>query len=177
MWCISLIIVYLNLLRRFTVFCDVNSTSYVLCSLKDGRNSDRRIRRRCYRDKACPPPLSKKKKNLTCCHTIWRIVPISFPLYQMQCVSSRTFCTIYHMRFELLCGGANFVTFLYLWVLSDKFLSLTLFPFSPLHQQAYFLPHRLIITHQALVVMAKLHLNLQYFPLCLSTSSCQPHQQ
>lgn len=77
-----------------------------------------------------PCQKKKKKKNLACCHTIWRIVPISFPLYQMQCVSSQTFCSIYHMRFGLLCGGANFVTFLYLWVLSDKFLSLTLFPFS-----------------------------------------------
>lgn len=43
--------------------------------------------------KPAPPPSSKKKKkkSLSCCHSIWRIVPISFPLYQMQCVSSRTF--------------------------------------------------------------------------------------
>lgn len=114
-------LLYLHLLRQFRVFCDVNSTSYSLCPLKDGRGSDRPrrrifsgIHRRCHRDKARPPPLSKKKKNLACCHTIWRIVPISFPLYQMQCVSSRTFCSIYHMRFGLLCGDANFVTFWYL---------------------------------------------------------------
>lgn len=118
MWCISLIIVYLNLLRQFRVFCDVNSTSYGPRPLKDRRSSGRRIfsgiHCRCHRDKACPPPLSKKKKNLACCHTIWRIVPISFPLYQLQCISSRTFCSIYHMWFGLLCGGANFATFLYL---------------------------------------------------------------
>lgn len=50
------------------VFCDVNSTSYGPCPLKDGRGSDRPrrrifsgIHRRCHRDKACPPSLVKKK--------------------------------------------------------------------------------------------------------------------
>lgn len=152
------------------VFCDVNSTSYGPCPLKDGRGSDRPrrrifsgIHRRCHRDKACPPPpplskKKKKKKNLACRHSIWRIVPISLPLYQMQRVSSQTFCSIYHMRFGLLCGDANFVTF---WYLGERCLT----SFCHSHFFSFFsLPHRLISRHQAPVVMAKLHLNLQYFP-------------
>lgn len=117
-------LLYLHLLRKFRVFCDVNSTSYGPCPLKDGRGSGRPRRRifsgihcRCQGDKALPPSLVKKKKrekNLACRHSIWRIVPISLPLYQMQSVSSRTFCSVYHMRFGLLCGDANFVTFWYL---------------------------------------------------------------
>lgn len=112
--------------------------------------------------KLCPPPLSKKKKkNLACRHSIWRIVPISLPLYQMQSVSSRTFCSVYHMRFGLLCGDANFVTF---WYLRERcltsFCHSHFFFFPPF----YSLPHRLISRHQAPVVMAKLHLNPQYFP-------------
>lgn len=86
--------------------------------------------------KLAPLPLSKKKKkkkkkNLACRHSIWRIVPISLPLYQMQCVSSQTFCSIYHMRFGLLCGDANFVTF---WYLGERcltsFCHSHFFPFS-----------------------------------------------
>lgn len=175
MRCVFLIICYtFTSPRQFRLFCDVNSTSYGPCPLNDGRGFDRPrrrifsgIHRRCHRDKACPPSLvkKKKKKSLSCCHSIWRIVPISFPLYQMQCVSSRTFCSIYHMRFGLLCGDANFVTF---WYLSEcrltSFCHSHFFPFFSPHQHAYFLPHRLISIHQAPVVMAKLHLNLQYFP-------------
>lgn len=113
---------HLNRLRQFGVFCNVNSTSYGPCPLKDGRDSDRPRQRifsgihcRCHTDKACPPPSSKKKKkNPAFCHTIWRIVPISVPLNQMQHFSSQTFCSRYHMRFGLLCGDTNFVTFWYL---------------------------------------------------------------
>lgn len=69
--------------------------------------------------KLAPLPC-QKEKNLACCHSIWRIVPISLPLYQMQSVSSQTFCSIYHMRFGLLCGDANFVTF---WYLGERCLT------------------------------------------------------
>lgn len=131
-------LLYLYLVRQFRV--DGNSTSYGSCPLKDGRSLDRPrqkifsgIHCRCHRDKASPPPLSKKKKkkNLACCHTIWRIVPISFSLYQIQGFSSQTFCSIYHMWFGLLCGDTNFVTF---WYLGEccltSFCHSLFFPFS-----------------------------------------------
>jgi len=112
---------YLYFLGQFRVFRDVNLTSYGPCPLKGGRNSERPrwrifsgIHHRCHRDKKLAPLSCQKKKNLSCCHTIWRIVPISLPLYQMQRVSTQSFCSIYHMRFGLLCGDANFATFWYL---------------------------------------------------------------
>lgn len=112
-----------------------------------------------------PLPCQKKERNRACCLAIWRIVPFSSALYQILQISSWTFCRIYHMWFGLLCGGTNFVTF---WFGCE--CCLTTFchshpsPFPSLYYQAYFLPLRLISIHQAPVVMAKLHLNLQYSP-------------
>lgn len=89
------------------------------------------IHRQCHREKTCPPPLSKNKTSLTCHCSIWRNVPISLPLYQILSVSSQTFSCIHHMRFGVLVWWGKLWDFLIsLWALSDKFLSLTLFPFS-----------------------------------------------
>lgn len=65
------LVLYLDSLGQFRVFCDVNSASYRPCPLKDasGSNRPRRwiflgIHHSCQRNKACPPPLSKKRRIL-----------------------------------------------------------------------------------------------------------------
>lgn len=180
---------YLNRLRQLGVFCHVNSTFCGLLPLKDCKGSDRpRLRLfwgihcRCHTHKSCSLLVKKNKKKLPCFHAIWRIAPISLPLYQIQSFSSQAFCSIYHMRFRLLCSAANFVTFLISpWVVSDKFPSLTLQPHS--------LPSPLPSSQKNIFYSIDW---LAYIkPRCyrkasfessvpsprLSTASCQPHQR
>lgn len=95
----------------------------------------------------------------------------------MQCVSSGTVCSVYHMRFGALVRRRKLCDFFWypgVWQVSvtHSFCFFSLHFFS-LHQQAYFLPHRLISIHQAPVVTVK---SSVLFSPCLSTSSCQPHQ-
>lgn len=58
-------LLHLCLLEKFRVFCDVNSTSYGLCPLKDARRLRQEFTVGVTETKLAPPlpPLSKKKKE------------------------------------------------------------------------------------------------------------------
>lgn len=175
----SLIIPYLNLPRRFGVFCDVNSTFYGPRPLKDGRGTGRRIfsgiHCRCHTYKA-PPPV-KKGRILLAATPFGELSQFLLLYIKMQCVSSWTFCSIYHMRFGLLCGGANFVTSLYL-----RERCLTTFCHS--HFLLFLSPPASTFSTPSIDYHTsspcrhgKTSFESSVLSPCLSTSSCQPHQR
>lgn len=166
---------HLNRLRQFGVFCNVNSTSYGPCPLKDGRDSDRPRQRifsgihcRCHTDKACPPPSSKKKEE-SC----------FLPHHMENCPKCST-SQVRPFVADTTCDLGSCVATQTLW-LFDILVSAVwqvsvthALSFLSPNQQAYFLHHRLISIHQAPVVIEKLHLNLQYF-LCVFQAAAVSH--
>lgn len=178
-------LLYFHLLRQFRVFCDVNWTSYSWCPLKEGIGSDgprqrifSGIHRRCRRDKAPPTSLVEEKKRIMLAATPYgELSQFLFPLYQMQCVSSQPFCCVSHMRFGLLCGDANVVTFWYLGEGCLTGLSLTLLTcFSLSISKHIFYPIDWLAYTSSPCRHGKTSFESSVLSPCLSTSSCQPHQ-
>lgn len=180
--CDSLIIIYHNLLRWFRICCDVNPASCSSRLFEAIEEAQTGIRCRCRGDKTPPPPSEKRG-------TVLAATPYGemsqFLLLYISCSALQVKPFVAYTTCDLgSCVAAQTLWLPYICECClTSFCHSHFFPVSLSTSEAYFLPHRLIIRHQALVVMAKLHLNLLYFPHVFQpaavshiNSRCAPRQ-